>query len=154
MGSSLKLFSIRGIEVKLHITFPLILLWAALQFGLLAGNLSSALFGVVAVSFLFVLVTLHELGHSFAAQYYGVPVKQIVLSPLGGVAQLAHIPEKPVQEFVIAIAGPAVTHAPVMAVPAMASSVRRHAFDSWRFCGFTAGLGLFWRPSSPVSGGS
>ena len=108
MGNSLKLFSIRGIEVKLHITFPLILIWAALQFGLLAGNLSSALFGVVAVSFLFVLVTLHELGHSFAAQYYGVPVKQIVLSPLGGVAQLAHIPEKPIQEFVIAIAGPAV----------------------------------------------
>jgi Zn-dependent protease/CBS domain-containing protein len=108
MGNSLKLFTIRGIELKLHITFPLILLWAALQFGLLAGNLSSALFGVVAVSFLFVLVTLHELGHSFAAQYYGVPVKQIVLSPLGGVAQLAHIPEKPSQEFVIAIAGPAV----------------------------------------------
>lgn len=108
MGSSLKLFTIRGIEVKLHVTFPLILLWAALQFGLLAGNLSSALFGVVAVSFLFVLVTLHELGHSFAAQYYGVPVKQIVLSPIGGVAQLARIPEKPVQEFVIAIAGPAV----------------------------------------------
>jgi Zn-dependent protease/CBS domain-containing protein len=69
---------------------------------------SSALFGVVAISILFAFVTLHELGHSFAAQYYGVPVKQIVLSPIGGVAQLREMPEKPVQEFVIALAGPAV----------------------------------------------
>jgi len=105
MGSSLKLFAVRGIQVRIHWTFPLILLWAAFQFG---GNAAAAFFGVTAVSLLFVLITLHELGHSFAAQYYGVPVKQIVLSPLGGVAQLAHMPEKPIQEFVIAIAGPAV----------------------------------------------
>lgn len=108
MNSSLRILTIRGIDVRLHITFPLILIWAAFQFGLASGSLNSAFFGVVAVSLLFVLVTLHELGHSFAAQYYGVPVKQIVLSPLGGVAQLSRIPEKPKQEFVIAIAGPAV----------------------------------------------
>lgn len=108
MGSSLKLLSVRGIDIRLHITFPLILLWAGLQFGLSAGNLSSAFFGVVAVSILFLLVTLHELGHSFAAQYYGVPVKQIVLTPLGGVAQLSRMPENPIQELVIALAGPAV----------------------------------------------
>lgn len=108
MNRSLRILTIRGIDLRLHITFPLILLWAAIQFGLLAGNWSSALFGVVAVSLLFVLVTLHELGHSFAAQYYGVTVKQIVLTPLGGLAQLNQIPDKPIQEFVIAIAGPAV----------------------------------------------
>lgn len=108
MGSSFKLFTIRDIDIRLHFTFPLILVWAAVQFGLLSGNLSSALFGVVGISLLFVLVTLHELGHSFAAQYYGVPVRQIVLSPLGGVAQLSRMPSQPIQEFVIAIAGPAV----------------------------------------------
>jgi stage IV sporulation protein FB len=108
MGRSLKLFSVRGIDIRLHITFPLILLWAALQFGVAGGSLSSALFGVIAVSLLFVLVTLHELGHSVAAQHYGVPVRQIVLSPIGGVAQLRQIPDKPVEELVIAIAGPAV----------------------------------------------
>ncbi len=108
MGNSFKLFSVRGIDIRLHITFPLILLWAGLQFGLRAGAVESAVFGVIAVGFLFVLVTLHELGHSFAAQYFGVPVKQIILSPLGGVAQLNEIPDKPKQEFVIAIAGPAV----------------------------------------------
>jgi Zn-dependent protease/CBS domain-containing protein len=108
MRSSFTLFTIREIDVKLHITFPLILLWAAFQFGMIDGNLSGALFGVVAISLLFVLVTLHELGHSFAAQYFGYPVKQIILSPLGGLAQMTEMPEKPVQEFIVAIAGPAV----------------------------------------------
>lgn len=109
MGSSLKLFTVRGIDIRLHVTFPLILLWAAFQFGLASGaGMAGAIFGVTAVSLLFVLITLHELGHSFAAQYYGVPVKQIILSPIGGVAQLMRMPEKPVQEFVVAIAGPAV----------------------------------------------
>jgi Zn-dependent protease len=109
MNSSLKLFSVRGIDIRLHITFPLILVWAAFQFGLIAGlGLTGALFGIITISLLFVLVTLHELGHSFAALHYGVPVKQIVLLPIGGVAQLREMPDKPVQEFVIAIAGPAV----------------------------------------------
>lgn len=109
MGSSLKLFTVRGIDIRLHITFPLILLWAAFQFGLASGaGMAGAIFGVTAVSLLFVLITLHELGHSVAAQHYGVPVKQIILSPIGGVAQLMRMPEKPVQEFVVAIAGPAV----------------------------------------------
>jgi Zn-dependent protease len=111
MGQSLKLFSLRGIDVRLHITFPLILVWAAVQFGAVGGSMSSALFGVIVISLLFVLVTLHEFGHSFAALYYGIPVKQIVLSPIGGVAQLQSMPDKPVQEFVIAIAGPAVNFA-------------------------------------------
>lgn len=108
MKNSWKLLTVRGIDIRLHFTFPLILIWAALQFGLLSGNTSSALFGIVAISILFIIVTLHELGHSFAAQYYGIPVKQIVLSPIGGVAQLREMPDKPVQEFVIAFAGPAV----------------------------------------------
>lgn len=109
MNSSLKLFSVRGIDIRLHITFPLILIWAALQFGWLAGGgVTGAVFGVIVISLLFVLVTLHELGHSFAAQQFGVPVERIVLMPIGGVAQLKHIPRNPRQEFIIAVAGPAV----------------------------------------------
>ncbi len=108
MGRSLKLFAIRGIDIRLHFTFPLILLWAALQFGLINGSLAGAWLGVIVISLLFVLVTLHELGHSFAALHYGVPVEQIMLSPIGGIAQLQRMPEKPIQEFVIAVAGPAV----------------------------------------------
>ncbi|MEJ2747210.1 MAG: site-2 protease family protein [Anaerolineae bacterium] len=109
MGSSLKLFTVRGIDIRLHFTFPLILIWAAFQFGLAAGaGMAGAIFGIAAVSLLFVLITLHELGHSVAAQHYGVAVKQIILSPIGGVAQLMRMPDKPAQEFVVAIAGPAV----------------------------------------------
>jgi Zn-dependent protease len=109
MNSSLKLFSVRGIDIRVHLTFPLILVWAAFQFGVLGGGgLAGALFGVIAISLLFVLVTLHELGHSFAALHYGVPVERIVLLPIGGVAQLRNMPDNPKQEFVIALAGPAV----------------------------------------------
>lgn len=109
MNSSLRLMTIRGIDIKLHITFPLILIYAAFQFGFLAGGgWEGALFGVISISLLFALVTLHELGHSVAAQYYGVPVKQIVLLPIGGVAQLQRMPRNPWQELVIAVAGPAV----------------------------------------------
>lgn len=109
MSSSLKLFSVRGIDIRVHLTFPLILLWAAYQFGVLGGGgTSGALLGIIVVSLLFVLVTLHEMGHSFAALHYGVPVERIVLLPIGGVAQLRHMPDDPKQEFVIALAGPAV----------------------------------------------
>ncbi len=109
MESSIPLFSVRGIIIRMHITFPLILVWGALQFGPLnQGGWPGAIFGIIVILLLFAIVVLHELGHSFAALRYGVPVRQIVLLPIGGVAELGRIPEKPIQEFVIAIAGPLV----------------------------------------------
>jgi Zn-dependent protease/CBS domain-containing protein len=119
MNRSLRLLTIRGIDIRVHITFPLILIWAAYQFGTLFGTVSGAVFGITAVSLLFVLVTLHELGHSFAARMYGVPVKQIVLSPIGGVAQLKRMPDNPIQEMVIAVAGPAVNIAMAFLIAAI-----------------------------------
>ena len=107
--NSLKLFSVRGIDIRVHVTFPLILIWAALQFGwLTGGGVEGAIFGVIVILLLFTIVTLHELGHSAAALRFGVPVKNIVLLPIGGVAQLERIPENPRQELIIAAAGPAV----------------------------------------------
>jgi Zn-dependent protease len=109
MDSSVRLFSVRGIDIKVHVTFPLILIWAAIQFGALSQEgLQGALFGVVVTLLLFTIVVLHELGHSFAALEFDVPIRQIVLLPIGGVAQMGRIPDKPSQEFLIAIAGPAV----------------------------------------------
>ncbi len=109
MESGIPLFKVRGILIRMHITFPLILVWGALQFGLLfEQGLRGAIFGVVVTLLLFVIVVLHELGHSFVAQSYGVAVRQIILLPIGGVALLERIPEKPSQEFAIAIAGPLV----------------------------------------------
>ncbi len=109
MSGSIHLFRVRGIALRMHLTFPLILIWAALQFGWLNGRgWAGAAYGVIVTLLLFVIVVLHELGHSVAAMRYGVEVKQIVLLPIGGVAQLARMPEDPRQELVIAIAGPAV----------------------------------------------
>ncbi|MFQ3647955.1 MAG: site-2 protease family protein [Aggregatilineales bacterium] len=112
MRDSIRLFTIRGIQLRVHLTFPLILIWAMLQFGLFTGlGWEGALFGVIVILILFGIVVLHELGHSIAAQNYGIEVEEIVLLPIGGVAMLKRIPEKPMQEFVIAIAGPAVNFA-------------------------------------------
>jgi Zn-dependent protease len=109
MDSSVPLFRIKGIAVRMHMTFPLILVWAALQYGFLARQgWAGAAFGVVVTLLLFMIVVMHELGHSTAALHYGVPVRQIVLLPIGGVAQLERMPENPSQELVIAFAGPLV----------------------------------------------
>ena len=109
MNNAIKLFNVRGIDVKMHITFPLILLWGALSFGVFRnGGWEGAIYGVLVISLVFVIVVLHELGHSIAALHYNVAVKQIVLLPIGGVAQLEEIPEEPRKELVIAFAGPLV----------------------------------------------
>jgi Zn-dependent protease len=109
MNNAIKLFKIKGIDIKMHFTFPLILVWAALSFGYFRGaGLEGAVYGVVVTSLVFLIVVLHELGHSLAALNYDIPVKQIVLLPIGGVAQLEEIPEDPKKELVIAAAGPLV----------------------------------------------
>ncbi|MFC1466398.1 MAG: site-2 protease family protein [Candidatus Brachytrichaceae bacterium NZ_4S206] len=100
----------RGIDIKIHATFFLILIFGALQWaGSVPGNpIEGALFGVVLMILLFTCVTLHELGHSIVAQLFDIPVREIVLFPLGGVAFIAKSPEKPLHELLIAVAGPAV----------------------------------------------
>ena len=104
MGWSFKLGRISGINIQVHFTFFLILIWGAFNFGGSAGPL----YGLLVTVTLFTLVLLHELGHSVAAMAYGIRVRDITLLPIGGVARLERMPEKPIQEFVVALAGPAV----------------------------------------------
>ncbi len=97
MRGAVKLFEIFGISVEMHISFLIL----PFLFGLALG-----IKGVVLVLGVFLFVTLHELSHALQAKRFGVRVKRIVLLPIGGVASMSSIPEKPSQEFKIAIAGP------------------------------------------------
>jgi Zn-dependent protease len=106
MRYTIKFIKLFGIPVKVHMTFPLILLFGVE--GLLHGEWLEALHGVLLVLVVFTCVVLHELGHSLQARRYGVVVRDIVLLPIGGMARAERIPENPRQEIVMAISGPAV----------------------------------------------
>ena len=106
MAWSYRIATIRGIDLKVHATFAIIVLLAAANWSDL-GPIGMA-FGVGLILLLFGCVTLHEFGHAIAAQRYGIPVREIVLLPIGGLAVLGRNTRHPVQELVIAAAGPAV----------------------------------------------
>lgn len=95
-----------GIDVKIHATFLLIVVLGAMQWS--AFGLPGMAFGALLMLALFLCVTLHEFGHGLVAQRFGIPVREIVLLPIGGVAALARNPSKPLHELLIAAAGPAV----------------------------------------------
>lgn len=92
MRGSFKIAEIAGISINIHMTFLLLILIFGKWF----------LF-VLAVFF---FVTLHELAHSLVAKKFGINVKEITLLPIGGVASMTKMPEKPYQEFLISLAGP------------------------------------------------
>ena len=108
MNWSIPLLRVRGIQIKVNVTFALIIIWAAYYWGIgTDAGLQGALFGVVATLLLFVCATLHELGHAFQALRYGIEVEDITLLPIGGVARL-RVPDNARQELAIAVAGPLV----------------------------------------------
>ena len=108
MGGSLKLFTWFGIPVHLHWTFGLIFLyamWIGFSNGLTLVDTGWLMVFFIA---LFTCVLLHEYGHSLTARRYGVQTQDIILTPIGGIARLERMPEKPLQEFLVALAGPMV----------------------------------------------
>ena len=119
MPSSLTLGRVRDVEVKLHPTFGLVVLWAVFNWGTDAPGLAAAgavLFGLVLVCLVFACVLLHELGHSFMAMHYGIRVHDVTLSAIGGVARIEHFPARPGAEILIALAGPAMNVAVMVAL--------------------------------------
>jgi Zn-dependent protease/CBS domain-containing protein len=107
MGWSLNIGSIAGTAVRIHITFVLFLIWIFVA-SYVAGGADAALGAVIFLILIFACVLAHEFGHIFTARAFGVTTPDVTLLPIGGVARLASIPEKPVEEFLIAIAGPLV----------------------------------------------
>lgn len=107
MGWSIRIARIAGIDVKVHVTFVLFLVWIGVAY-YRQGGPAAARQGVLFILLLFACVVLHEFGHALAARRYGVGTKDIILLPIGGVASLTRMPRNPRQELVIALAGPAV----------------------------------------------
>ena len=107
MRWSLTLGSIGGTAIRIHVTFLLFLIWlGAIYYR--QGGAEAAWQGTIFIVILFLCVLLHELGHVFAARRYGVKTRDVTLWPFGGIASMEQMPEKPSQELVVALAGPAV----------------------------------------------
>ena len=108
MKWSLKLGRLWGVDVYLHYTFLVFLVLVGLDSRLQTGRWAAAIPGVSMFLGVFACVLLHEFGHAMAARRYGVATRDITLLPMGGVARLDRIPEAPMQQLVIAVAGPLV----------------------------------------------
>lgn len=103
-----KIGHLYGVDVNVHPTFGLVLVWAVWQWGLSESRgLGDFALGIVLVSLVFASVLLHELGHCAMAQQFGIRVLDITLWPFGGVARIEQMPAQPRSEFMISLAGPA-----------------------------------------------
>jgi Zn-dependent protease len=107
-SKSIKIGNWFGIPVYLHWSFFLVFLYAIYIGNREGMNNESIVWLMGYFVATFACVLLHEYGHALTARRYGVPTHDIILMPLGGMARLARIPEKPWHEFLVAIAGPLV----------------------------------------------
>src|SRR3712207_5221421 len=108
MGGAFKIGRVAGIDLKVHWTFLLLLAFFAFAGYRGSGSLTNALVAVLVIVALFVCVVLHEYGHSLVAQRLGIEIQDITVLPIGGVARLKSLPERPIDEVKIAVAGPLV----------------------------------------------
>ena len=108
MGGALKIGRVAGIDLKVHWTFFLLLAFFAFAGYQGGGGLANALVTALVIVALFVCVVLHEYGHSLVAQRLGIEIEDITVLPIGGVARLKSLPERPIDEVKIAVAGPLV----------------------------------------------
>jgi stage IV sporulation protein FB len=113
MRWSWKIGTVAGTDIKVHVTFLLLVAWWAAM-GYQEAGYSGAVSAALALLALFACVLLHEFGHILMARRYGVRTPDVILLPIGGVARLERIPDEPKQELLIALAGPAVTLAIIL----------------------------------------
>ena len=152
---------IAGIRVEVHVTFLLFIGWIAISRGLFAGHTAQALSSVLLVLLIFACVLLHELGHALAARRYGIKTRDIILLPIGGLARLQRMPDKPLQEIVVALAGPAVNLLIALALRAFVPGLDRPLLEMASGGGLVesllvvniAMLGFNLIPAFPMDGG-
>lgn len=102
---------VAGIDVYIHWSFVALVGWIFFSQFVAGKGLSSAIEAVTFILSIFACVFLHELGHALAARKFQVETRDITLYPIGGVARLERIPERPSEELWVAIAGPLVNFA-------------------------------------------
>ncbi|MBK8052097.1 MAG: site-2 protease family protein [Saprospiraceae bacterium] len=105
-GPSLQIGTFWQIPVKIHWSFGILLLFVIFTALTNGYKMWQSIGFILYFLLLFVCVVLHEYGHALTARKFGVVTRDILLSPIGGVARLESIPEKPLHEFYIALAGP------------------------------------------------
>ncbi|WP_239470252.1 site-2 protease family protein [Archangium violaceum] len=168
----MKIATLRGIPIRVHFTFLLVLPFLAWLFGQAFRNAADAadvpperlmgsplLWGLGLAVALFLSVLVHELAHSLYALRKGGQVSDITLMMIGGVSRITRMPDGPRQEALMAFAGPATSLGLgflFLAVYALLAGA--HSFNL-RFAFFYLGylnvfLGLFnLLPAFPMDGG-
>ena len=161
MGRSFRIGSLKGVPIRLHWSFPLLVALVVVPSGnrLTAGTFLDAVGWLTA---LFVCVVVHELSHSLVARRRGFVVRDIVLLPIGGASEISGLPGTPSDELAIAIAGPLASVAIGLALLLVAFATGAHIWPPSLFTGailsrlawanlLLAGFNLL--PAIPMDGG-
>jgi Zn-dependent protease len=108
MKWSLYLGKVAGIKLFIHWTFLILVAWVFISYYRMGFSFAEAMVGFAFVLTIFACVILHELGHALVARRYKIVTRNITILPIGGMANMERMPEKPAHELWVAIAGPLV----------------------------------------------
>lgn len=108
MRWSWRIGKLAGINIYVHATFLLLLVLILFVAWSEKHSLAATFWAVVFIAAIFVCIVFHEFGHALTARRYGVRTRDLILLPIGGVARLERMPDKPLEELRVALAGPAV----------------------------------------------